>query len=101
MLGGKREHGLHARTPVGGQGGSRPREALHGWPRGVHHEGDRRRVRLVANGVGRPSGEGNHVAGAGTLRARYHGYRAFFPLWAMARYRNLKQGNSRQVLHGL
>jgi squalene-hopene/tetraprenyl-beta-curcumene cyclase len=32
---------------------------------------------------------------------RYHGYRAFFPLWAMARYRNLKQGNSRQVLHGL
>ncbi len=32
---------------------------------------------------------------------RYHGYRAFFPLWAMARYRNLKQGNSRQLLHGL
>ena len=32
---------------------------------------------------------------------RYHGYRAFFPLWALARYRNLKQGNSRQVLHGI
>ena len=24
---------------------------------------------------------------------RYHGYRAFFPLWALARYRNLKQSN--------
>ena len=32
---------------------------------------------------------------------RYHGYRAFFPLWALARYRNLKHGNSRQVMHGL
>jgi squalene-hopene/tetraprenyl-beta-curcumene cyclase len=32
---------------------------------------------------------------------RYHGYRAFFPLWALARYRNLKQGNSTHVLHGL
>src|SRR2546421_5027065 len=28
---------------------------------------------------------------------RYHGYRRFFPLWAMARYRNLKSGNSRAV----
>src|SRR5262249_17338198 len=24
---------------------------------------------------------------------RYHGYRKFFPLWALARYRNLKRGN--------
>lgn len=32
---------------------------------------------------------------------RYHGYRAFFPLWALARYRNLKQGNSQHVLHGI
>jgi len=24
---------------------------------------------------------------------RYHGYSKFFPLWAMARYRNLKEGN--------
>jgi squalene-hopene/tetraprenyl-beta-curcumene cyclase len=24
---------------------------------------------------------------------RYHGYRAFFPLWALARYRNLQQSN--------
>jgi squalene-hopene/tetraprenyl-beta-curcumene cyclase len=32
---------------------------------------------------------------------RYHGYAKFFPLWAVARYRNLKSGNSRQVAHGL
>jgi squalene-hopene/tetraprenyl-beta-curcumene cyclase len=24
---------------------------------------------------------------------RYHGYRAFFPLWALARYRNLCRGD--------
>jgi squalene-hopene/tetraprenyl-beta-curcumene cyclase len=32
---------------------------------------------------------------------RYHGYRAFFPLWALARYRRLSLANSRQVPFGL
>ncbi len=32
---------------------------------------------------------------------RYHGYAKFFPLWAVARFRNLKNGNSRRVAHGL
>jgi squalene-hopene/tetraprenyl-beta-curcumene cyclase len=32
---------------------------------------------------------------------RYHGYRKFFPLWAMARYRNLRRTNSRQVAFGM
>jgi squalene-hopene/tetraprenyl-beta-curcumene cyclase len=32
---------------------------------------------------------------------RYHGYRKFFPLWAMARYRNLKRANSRSVAYGM
>src|SRR5207302_976703 len=32
---------------------------------------------------------------------RYHGYRAFFPLWALARYRRLAQANSRRVTFGL
>ena len=27
---------------------------------------------------------------------RYHGYPKFFPLWALARYRNLKSGNARR-----
>jgi squalene-hopene/tetraprenyl-beta-curcumene cyclase len=31
---------------------------------------------------------------------RYHGYRMFFPLLALARYRNLGQGNSRHVSTG-
>ncbi len=32
---------------------------------------------------------------------RYHGYRNFFPLWALARYRNLKRKNNRAVEHGI
>jgi squalene-hopene/tetraprenyl-beta-curcumene cyclase len=32
---------------------------------------------------------------------RYHGYKAFFPLWATARYQNLKQGNSQHVMYGM
>ncbi|QBR72877.1 squalene--hopene cyclase [Beijerinckiaceae bacterium] len=32
---------------------------------------------------------------------RYHGYSKFFPLWAMARYRNLKKGNRHPVLVGM
>ncbi|HVC51323.1 MAG TPA: squalene--hopene cyclase [Stellaceae bacterium] len=32
---------------------------------------------------------------------RYHGYRAFFPLWALARYRALSRANSRAVTYGL
>jgi len=32
---------------------------------------------------------------------RYHGYRAFFPLWALARYRNLKRGNASTTPYGM
>ena len=32
---------------------------------------------------------------------RYHGYKAYFPTWALARYRNLKQGNASQVIYGM
>ena len=32
---------------------------------------------------------------------RYHGYSKFFPLWALARYRNLKRGNSRATPFGM
>jgi len=32
---------------------------------------------------------------------RYHGYPKFFPLWALARYRNLKRANSRAVAFGM
>ncbi|MDR3526976.1 MAG: squalene--hopene cyclase [Rhizomicrobium sp.] len=45
-----------------------------------------------------------HYTGGGFPRVfylRYHGYPKFFPLWAVARYRNLKTGNSRKVGYGL
>ncbi len=32
---------------------------------------------------------------------RYHGYSKIFPLWALARYRNLKRGNSGRVAFGM
>ncbi len=32
---------------------------------------------------------------------RYHGYAKFFPLWALARYRNLKNANTRSVRYGM
>jgi squalene-hopene/tetraprenyl-beta-curcumene cyclase len=31
----------------------------------------------------------------------YHGYAKYFPLWALARYRNLTRGNARRVAWGL
>jgi len=32
---------------------------------------------------------------------RYHGYPKFFPLWALARYRNLRRTNARRTVHGM
>jgi squalene-hopene/tetraprenyl-beta-curcumene cyclase len=45
-----------------------------------------------------------HYTGGGFPRVfylNYHGYPKFFPLWALARYRNLKASNLRQVEYGL
>jgi squalene-hopene/tetraprenyl-beta-curcumene cyclase len=45
-----------------------------------------------------------HYTGGGFPRVfylNYHGYPKFFPLWALARYRNLKAGNCRGVEFGL
>jgi squalene-hopene/tetraprenyl-beta-curcumene cyclase len=32
---------------------------------------------------------------------RYHGYSKVFPLWALARYRNLTRGNSTRTGYGM
>ncbi|MBL8660587.1 MAG: squalene--hopene cyclase [Rhodospirillales bacterium] len=32
---------------------------------------------------------------------RYHGYSSYFPLWALARYRNLTQGNATTTMFGI
>jgi squalene-hopene/tetraprenyl-beta-curcumene cyclase len=46
----------------------------------------------------------DHYTGGGFPRVfylRYHGYSKFFPLWALARYRNLKRSNERRIAHGM
>lgn len=42
----------------------------------------------------------NAVGFPRVLYLKYHGYPRFFPLMAMARYRNLRRGNSRKVNYG-
>ena len=32
---------------------------------------------------------------------KYHGYAKYFPLWALARYRNLKSGNRATTPYGM
>ncbi len=32
---------------------------------------------------------------------RYHGYSAYFPLWTLARYRNLMMSNTKQIALGI
>ena len=54
--------------------------------------------------AGRASGPRTHYTGGGFPRVfylRYHGYPKFFPLWALARYRNLTRGNDRRVAFGM
>jgi squalene-hopene/tetraprenyl-beta-curcumene cyclase len=48
--------------------------------------------------------EERHFTATGFPRVfylRYHGYRRFFPLWALARYRNLALSNSEGVSFGM
>ncbi|MBW8269683.1 squalene--hopene cyclase [Caldovatus aquaticus] len=54
----------------------------------------------------RPDGTWPEEAYTGTgfprvFYLRYHGYPQIFPLWALARLRSLRRGNSRAVPHGL
>ena len=45
-----------------------------------------------------------HYTAVGFARVfylRYHGYRAYFPLWAVARYRNLLRSNTKEVAWGM
>ncbi len=45
-----------------------------------------------------------HYTGTGFPRVfylKYHGYAAYFPLWAVARYRNLMRRNDRKVAWGM
>ncbi len=67
----------------------------------------------VARGIDYLSRDARRPTASGTSRAtpptgfprvfylRYHGYAKFFPLWALARYRNLKNANSTSVAFGM
>ncbi|HEX7759237.1 MAG TPA: squalene--hopene cyclase [Caulobacteraceae bacterium] len=59
---------------------------------------------LQANQDDRGAWPEDHYTGGGFPRVfylRYHGYSKFFPLWALARYRNLKRGNQGRVAWGM
>ena len=59
---------------------------------------------LIATRNGEGLWDEEHFTAVGFPRVfylRYHGYRAFFPVWALARYRNLTSGNAGPVLHAL
>jgi squalene-hopene/tetraprenyl-beta-curcumene cyclase len=71
----------------------------------VDHPAVSRGVRYLQKTQG-PDGlwSQDHYTGGGFPRVfylRYHGYPRVFPLWAIARYRNLVAGNSRRVVQGL
>jgi len=59
---------------------------------------------LLAAQEGDGSWQEEHFTGTGFPRVfylRYHGYSSFFPLWAVARFRNLKRANHKMVLAGI
>jgi squalene-hopene/tetraprenyl-beta-curcumene cyclase len=71
----------------------------------VDHAAVRRGIEYLAQNQGLDGGwnEERYTA-TGFPRVfylRYHGYRRFFPLWALARYRNLKRGNRGAVAFGM
>ena len=59
---------------------------------------------LQANQTGDGAWAEESYSGGGFPRVfylRYHGYRRYFPVWALARYRNLTRGNSGKVAFGM
>jgi squalene-hopene/tetraprenyl-beta-curcumene cyclase len=59
---------------------------------------------LMANQTERGLWDEQHYTATGFPRVfylRYHGYAKFFPLWALARYRNLQKTNSRVARVGM
>jgi squalene-hopene/tetraprenyl-beta-curcumene cyclase len=74
--------GARTARPTGKSGAARPRPARPRRPPGRFS---------VYTGIGFPR----------VFYLRYDGYSAYFPLWALARYRNLITGNARRVGLGM
>ena len=79
--------------------------AAEGIGSGAHSEAVERGIAWLAE---HQDGEGlwgqEHYTGGGFPRVfylRYHGYPAYFPLWALARYRNLRRSNDGRVEYGM
>ena len=90
------EHGLAdrlgaARPDGGGRGRPSGGRARHRLSRGARkaRDGFWDEARYTATGFPR------------VFYLRYHGYPKFFPLWALARYRNLRRGNTPAVAYGM
>jgi squalene-hopene/tetraprenyl-beta-curcumene cyclase len=71
----------------------------------VNDRAVRRGIHFLVRAQGRDGlWEEEHYTATGFPRVfylRYHGYRKFFPLWALARYRNLTASNDRTVKFGM
>jgi squalene-hopene/tetraprenyl-beta-curcumene cyclase len=71
----------------------------------VDHPAVERGVRYLQQTQGKDGlWQESHFTATGFPRVfylRYHGYPKFFPLWAVARYRNLKLSNTTSVLVGM
>ena len=71
----------------------------------VHSDSVRRGVEFLLdapkNGNGWDEELYNAVGFPRVFFLRYHGYSTYFPLWALARYRNLKNGRANTTSHGL
>lgn len=71
----------------------------------VDHPAVERGVRYLLDQQGEDGlWEEAHYSGTGFPRVfylRYHGYTKYFPLWAVARYRNLKKANNKELRLGM
>jgi squalene-hopene/tetraprenyl-beta-curcumene cyclase len=71
----------------------------------IHHPAVERGVRYLQNTQGADGfWPEPHFTATGFPRVfylRYHGYPKYFPLWALARYRNLKNADPRRVAYGM
>ncbi|MGE4064379.1 MAG: squalene--hopene cyclase [Rhodospirillaceae bacterium] len=72
----------------------------------VDHPAVRRGISYLINAPREPNGRWvepwyTAVGFPRVFYLKYHGYAAFFPLWALARYRDLKTSNTKRVRNGM